>query len=175
MSDNGRISLIFACNLLLYFIIGQLNFLLGDWAIHIHLDALIVLFFGLYLSRISSLLFTSLLGFLADAMHPAPAGTYVVGYLCLWLFYVWCQGRIRRQNRIHLRSVAAIAQGIWLIALGLTLGSGQWSEGAYWNRIIYEMVLSVGLVFVFSSPWCKFQRKLLYSLGWDLEAQMTHL
>ena len=174
MSNNGRITLIFLFNLLLYFIAGEVNGLLGTFSVYFHIEALLVIFFGLYLNRISSLLYTSLLGFMADAVHPTPAGTYLIGYLFLWMFFVWCQRRIHRQKPIHVRSVAAAGQAIWLIALSILMGKGLYGEWAYWSRILTEILLSCLLVYVTSWTWCTFQKRTLYSLGWNIEAQMSH-
>ena len=175
MSDNGRVSLIFVLNLLLYFIAGEVNFLLGNWSIHLHMDALLILFFGIYLTRISSLVYTALLGFLADALHPAPPGTYVAGYLFLWLFFVWFSRRIRRQNKTHIRALAASGQAIWLVALSVILGMDQLDQPFYWHRIIHDLLLSLAFVYAFAWTWCNLQKKFLHGLGWDLEAHITRM
>jgi cell shape-determining protein MreD len=175
MSDNGRVSLLFLANLLLFFTISELNHLASGWGIYLHVDALLVVFFGLYLTRISSLLSAVVLGFLADALHPVPFGSFAAGYLLLWLFFVWCQRRIRRQNRLHIRTVATIGQLIWLTALTLTMGRHMLGEAFFWQRLLLESILSCTTVFVFAAAWCRFQRQFLHVLGWDLEAQMSPL
>lgn len=175
MSENGRISLIFVLNLLLYFVAGEVNFLLGNWSIHLHLDALLILFFGLHLNRISSLVYTALLGFLADAVLPAPAGTYVAGYLCLWLVFVAFQRRIRRQNKSHVRALAAASQACWILVLSLLLGHQQWDQWSYWHRVLHELLLSSAVVYVLAWPWCEFQKQFLYTLGWDLESEISRM
>lgn len=171
MSDNGRISLLFLLSLFLYFVAGEFNYFLGNWSLNLHVDALLIVFFGLYVSRVSSLLYASLLGFLADALHPSPHGVYVVGYLCLWLFFVWCQRHIRRQNGMHVRSVTAAAQIAWLLALTLFEGTEWLTSGAYWGRIVGDTLFSAAIAYVLAWPWCLFQKRFLYTLGWDLEAQ----
>ncbi len=175
MSDNGRISLKFLCNLVLYFIVGELNFFLGGLPLHFHPDVLLVLFFGLYLRRLSGLVCACLLGFVEDALAPLPHGTYVVGYLTLWLFLVWGQRHIRRQNRIHVRALAALGQLVWLAAL--TLVASRFGEGQsfYPGRTLMEILFSVGLTYALAWPWCQFQRNLLHGLGWDIEAEYSQL
>jgi cell shape-determining protein MreD len=175
VSDNGRISLIFLLNLMLYFLIGEMNFLVGKYAVHLHLDALLILFFGIYLSRLSSLVCSALLGFLADAMHPSPVGTYVVGYLFLWVFFVWFHHRIRRQNKTHVRALAASGQAIWLVYLSIAFGLNQLDQPSYWHRVAFDLSLSVAIVYALAWPWCNIQKRLLYTLGWDLEAQMPKM
>ena len=170
MSDNGRISVLFLLNLLLYFLAGEFNFYLTQWSVYLHLDALLIVFFGLYVSRTSSLVFTALLGCLADAMNPAPGGTYLIGYICLWMYFVWCQRRIRRQNSIHVRAVTAVGQLLWMGVLLAVAGTAQWGSLVYWGRILAEVLLSAVVVYLLAWPWCRFQKQFLYSLGWDLEA-----
>ncbi|MEX0326308.1 MAG: rod shape-determining protein MreD [Puniceicoccaceae bacterium] len=175
MSDNGRISLIFLLNLILYFVAGEINFLLETWSLRLHLDALLILFFGLHLNRISSLVYTAILGFLADSIHPAPEGTYVAGYLFLWLLFVNFQRRIRRQNRTHVRAVAAGAQAFWLLALAVFLGFQQWDQWIYWQRILLDLFFSAAVVYALAWPWCYFQKQFLYNLGWDLESEISRM
>mgnify|MGYP000070424193 FL=1 len=175
MSDNGRITLIFLCNLLLYFIVGELNFFLGGLSLHFHADALLILFFGLYLGRMAGLVSATLLGFLADSVSPVPHGTYVIGYLGLWLFLVWGQRRIRRQNPVHLRTLAAATQILWLLLLTLHLRTGMEPNTVYWQRILMEILFSGSLTYALAWPWCRFQKNLLYSLGWNIEAEYSQL
>lgn len=175
MSDNARVSLLFFANLLLYFIIGELNNFSSAYSIFLHLDTLPLVFFGLYLNRQSSLIFTALLGLLADAVTPAPQGTYLAGYLAIWLFFIWCQRRIRRQNPAHMRLVTIAAQVIWVALLSLMMGGASLVEWVYWQRILADLIISTCLIYLFVWPWCSFQKKLLYSLGWDLDAQVTRI
>ena len=175
MSDNGRVSLLFLANLILLFVVGEFNHVISDWGIHLHADVLLVVFFGLFLTRISSLLYTVLLGFLADALHPVPFGTYAAGYIAMWLFFVWCQRRIRRQNRVHIQTVAALAQLFWMAALTVLMGRHLLGEVYFWQRLLLDTILSCTVVFVSAAAWCALQKKLLHFLGWNLDAQMSPL
>ena len=175
MSDNGRITLIFFCNLLLYFLLGEFNFFLGSLSLHFHADALLVVFFGLYLARLGGLICATLLGFLVDSTSPVPYGTYVIGYLSIWLFIVWGQKRIRRQNHMHVRTLAASAQALWMLILGLVLFSQDFMHPIHWSRIALEILFSSGLTFIIAWRWTRFQKRLLYSLGWNIEAEMSQI
>jgi cell shape-determining protein MreD len=175
MSDNGRLSLVFLFNILLYFFIGLANNIVSGWSITLHLDALLLIFFALYVTRLSGLVFAVILGLVTDSVHPVPAGTYLIGYLAMWLFFTWCQRRIRRQNPLHVRTVAVAAQIAWIVFIGLFLGRAYLAEWVYWQRLLTDMLVSCTLLFLIVWPWCRFQKKLLYSLGWDLEAQISHL
>lgn len=173
MSDNGRISLLFLFNLLLYFLLGMVNNAVSGFSIHLHLDVLLLIFSGLYLTRLSGLVYAALLGLLADAASPVPVGSYLLGYLALWTYFVWCQRRIRRQNKTHLRSVSIIGQTLWILALAVILGRGSFGDWIYWQRLLIDTFFSGLCLFIVIWPWCRFQNNLLYSLGWDLEAQIS--
>ena len=173
MTDNGSISLLFLLNLLLYFIAGEINLLLGF--VHIHADVLLLIFFGLYIRRTGSFFCIVLMGLMAEAARPVPVGTYLIGYLALWSFFVWCQRRIQRHNPGHIRTVALIGQNLWLTTISIFLAAHQWNAFAYWLRILLEMVLSGLLVYFVSWPWCRLQQRILHNLGWNLEARFDRL
>ena len=172
MSDNGRIGIIFACHLLLYYLLGEINFMLAPFSIYLHGDALLVLFFGLYFNRLGGLLAASIMGFLTEALHPAPHGTFVAGYLGIWLFIVWGQRRIRRQNPLHVMTLAAFTQLFWLIFLSGILFVKANPVTLSWSRALTEIFLSFAFTFLVAWQWCKIQCWLLYSLGWNIEAEL---
>lgn len=172
MSDNGRILLIFLCNLALYFILAEVNNLLSSVALYLHLDVLLLVFFGLYLRRTLGFLFVLILGCLAGASHPAPPGIFLLGYPVLWLLLVRGQRHIARQDPTHVRTLSMTLQLVWLTFLAILLGSGIERTGPMWQRILLESALSTVAVFLLAWPWCQFQKKLLHSLGWNLEAQL---
>ena len=175
MSDNGRITLIFFCNLLLYFIIGECNFFLDGFSLHFHGDTLLVLFFGLYLGRMGGLVSATVLGFLADSVSPVPHGTYVIGYLSIWLFILWGQKRIRRQNHLHVRTLAVLAQLLWMLLLSMVVFSTDSFTTVYWGRVLSEIAFSIAVTFLAAWRWCQFQKRLLFSLGWNIEAEMSQI
>ena len=174
MSDNGRISLLFVLNLVFFFLIGEINNSLSMLNVSLHLDVLLILFFGLHINRTMSLVYTLILGLLANASHPVPPGTYVIGYLSLWLFIVWSQRRIRRQNPRHVRIVAIGGQLLLILGPSLYLGGTSLGSMAYWNRILLDLLFSFLAIYLLAWPWCSIQRRFLHSLGWNLEAQLAH-
>ena len=174
MSDNGRISLLFVFNLIFYFLVGEANNSLSGLNISLHLDVLFVLFFGLYIGRTIGLFYTLLLGLLTSASHPVPLGTYLVGFLFLWMFLVWSQHRIRRQNPRHVRTVAAIAQAVLIVGLTLFLGRHAMGSAGFWQRVFFDLTFSLLAVYLLAWPWCRFQHRMLHSLGWNLDAHLAH-
>lgn len=173
MSHNGRLAITFVFTLILYFAIGEINNLIGGWSVYLHVDALLIVFYGLFLTRFGGLLITVLLAFLAESLHPVPLGTCFLGYLGIWSFFVWAQPRIRRQNPAHLRFITVSAQALWMLGMALFLGPGHFLEGMYWQRWAIDLAASLGIIFLTVQPWCRFQLGLLHSLGWNLEAQAS--
>ena len=175
MSDNGRVAILFGFNVILMFLIGELNHVLSGYSLRLHLDVLLVLFFGLYLGIWPGLLYAALFGLLADARSPAGNGFFFIAYLLCWLFFVFGQRRIRRQSSAHVRWIAVLAQAAWLATLSLLMGDDLLTSGAYWIRVLTDTALSLALLYAIAWPWCRFQHQMLYSLGWDLEAQPPRL
>jgi hypothetical protein len=176
VSDNGRISFLFAANALLFLAIGELNHAVSGWALQLRMDVLLFVFFALYLNRLLGLLFAALLGLLAEAAHPGPQGAFLIGYLGMWLFLVWSRQRIRRHNPVHVRTVAAAAQALWLLALSLFIAAGPGAVDAgwwYWQRVGLDLLFSLAAVYLLAWPWCRFQKNLLVALGWDIEARIS--
>lgn len=171
MSDNGRVAILFGLNVLLMLILGEINHALSGFSLRLHLDVLLVLFFGLYLGTWPGLLYAALFGLAADARYPVPLGFFLIGYLLMWLMLVFSQRRIRRQSAVHVRTVAILAQGAWILMISFLLGDDMLTTGAYWLRVLTDLLFSLGLLYALAWPWCRFQHRLLYSLGWDLEAQ----
>ena len=173
MSNNARLFLLFALQILLFFGIGLVNSFAARFSVYLHLDALLLVFFGLFLRRTGSLVYVVILGLLAEAMHPVPAGTYLLGYLGLWSFFVWSQKRIRAQNPLQVRSITTAAQILWLLVLTFTLGGEHLLNRLYWQRVLVDLLASGLLIYAMAWPWCSLQKKILYSLGWNLDAQLS--
>jgi len=174
MSQNARISLLIVANLLLYFCVGEINTVLARFSLYFHADVLYLVFFGLFLNRLSSAVYVGLLGLLAESVRPVPGGLYLTGYLAMWLAFNWAQPRIRRQSPAHLSWTSAAIQGLWLLFLCLFLGFRQAGSWAYWQRIFTEGAFSLILVALTAPLWCRLQKDLLHSLGWNLDAQVNH-
>jgi len=173
VTHNGRLSLLFACNLVLYLVVSEVNGVIGPWTVHLHLDVLYLVFFGLFLRHLGGLLFAALMGLFADAAHAAPAGVFLAGYIGLWLFFTLCQRRVRRQNPAHVRAVAVAGQLLWMGALALVMAMAQPSAPGAWMRLPADLGFSCLVVGFLAWPWCRFQNKLLHTLGWDLEAELA--
>ncbi len=173
MTHNGRLFVLFTCNLVLYLAVGEFNDAIGPWTVHLHLDVLYVVFFGLFVRHAYGLLYAALMGLFVDAAHAAPTGVFFAGYLLLWLLFAACQRRVRRQNPAHVRVVAAAGQLLWLLALGLIMAVALPSVPGLWTRWLADLALSCLAVGLLAWPWCHFQNRLLYTLGWDLEAELA--
>lgn len=173
MSQNARISLLILANLLLYLCVGEINTALSHLSLYLHADVLYLVFFGLFLNRLSGVVYVGLLGFLAEAVRPVPTGLYFVGYMGIWLALVWAQSRIRRQAALHLRWTAVTVQTVWLLFLCLALGFRRLDTWSYWQRFLIEGAFSLFLIGLTAPFWCRLQKDLLYALGWDLDAQIN--
>lgn len=171
MSRNGSLTLVLFLHLLLFFVVGEMNSVLSGWPVYFHLQTLFVIFFSLYLRRLAAGFFIAALGLLTEALHPVPAGTFLVYYLVLWLVLIWGRQRIHRHNTAHIRVLAGFTQGISLLVLALFLRPENWAEPVYWQRFLPEWLLSSLLCAWLAAPWCRLQLLLLTRFGWNLEAE----
>ena len=172
MSRNGSLTLVLLLHLLLFFIVGEANSVLSGWPVYLHVHTLFVIFFSLYLQRAGAGVFLAGLGLLAETLHPVPPGTYLLGYLALWLFLIRGRQQIHRHNIAQLRVLAGLAQAFLLLVLALFLRPGSSLDPVYWQRFQPEAILSVLLCAFLAPPWCRLQLALLYRFGWNLEAEM---
>jgi hypothetical protein len=173
MKDGRHLLILLLCGLGLYFLTGMINNHLATHAVFLHVDALLVVFPGLFLRRLSGLLVVLPLAFLQETATPAAQGTYLFGYLGMWLFFIWAQPRIRRQNTFHLRWVALVAQVLLTLYLLAVVGHTQWQHLAFWQRVLSDTVISCVVIVITVGAWCRFQQRLLQSRGWDLEAEFS--
>jgi cell shape-determining protein MreD len=173
MNRNRQIALLYLIHLLLYFAVAELNAALATVSITLHLEALLLLFFGLQLRHFSGIVLAAFLGLLSGAGHPGGPGLMLVAFLLLFAFLVWCQNRIRRQNPLHVRIVAVCGQVLFTVALAFALGRGEWTNPDYWIRLIIDGAFSTLVLFLVAWPWCRFNTLLLASFGWDLESQLA--
>lgn len=173
MSRNGSLTLVLLLHLLLFFVVGEINSVLSGWPVYLHLQTVLVIFFSLYLQRVAAGFFIAALGLLTEALHPVPAGTYLIYYLALWLVLIWGRQRIHRHHTAHIRVLAGFTQGISLLVLALFLRPESWAEPVYWQRFLPEWLLSSLLCAWLAAPWCRLQLLLLNRSGWNLEAELN--
>lgn len=174
MTPAARLRVVFGINLLLYFAIGQLNSVLSGYVVYLHLDALLVLFFGLFMVQSKALVYVVLFGLLADSQHGSPPGTYLLGYTFLWAFFVWCQRRIHRVNPAHVSWIAVSGQLLLMFALAFALaGEARWLPG-YWGRLGWEWLCSSLLIYLVAPLWCRVQKEALQPFGWQPEVEMRN-
>lgn len=172
MSPSARLRLLFGINLLLYFLVGELNSLLAPRAVYLHLDILFLLFFGLFIAQGQTILYIIVLGLFADARHATPPGAFLISYLLLWAYLVWSQRRIQRQNPSHVSWIALIGQLAFIAVLSLSMADTQLLAFNYWTRVGWEAIWSAVLIFLFAPFWCRIQKSILQEFGWNAEAEL---
>jgi hypothetical protein len=171
MKIPSRLLLLIALHWLAFLLIGELNNLLSPFSLYLHLQALLVAFFGLYLQRLVGAVHAAALGLFTESLHPVPTGSFLIAFLGLWLFFVWARPRIQIQNPQHVRIVATSAQAIFLLALSAWLHPAGLLQSGYLLRVTMEIAGSAALTALLVLPWCRLNRRMLQFTGWNLATE----
>ena len=153
-------------------VIGEANFFLGELGLALHLEALLVLFAGLYFRLIHGVGLAILIGLLADAGEASPWGSYFLILLLLWALVFSVRNRLQSENFAQITVFALALQTIYLAATSLFYAGSFFDQWIYWQRILSEGLLSLFVVFLAAYPWTEFNRLVLREFGWDLNAEL---
>ena len=171
---DSRISITLLCNVLLFFIIDQLNAWLLPWQLHLNLDSLYLIFICLYFRLYSGLAVAVFSGALAYAGLPGWEGGLVI-WTAAFLLGLQCREYVHRDNPLQVVLLALAGNLFIFLALTLSTGSPLWSSWAWWLSLLTDLILSEGLVLLVVLPWISLQRRILLFSGIDLAAEMQSL
>ena len=160
-------------NLLLLGAMMEANHLLAPWGVSIHLEAVFVLFAGLYLRVLHGAFLVVILGGSLDATHSPGFGPMLLLLLGLWTLVVYLRTRIRRQIRFQVRMTALGTQLLFLLAATVLFARPAWAMGAFWQRFALDSLLSLTVVALFAVPWGNLQIRLLQSFNWDITSERS--
>ena len=167
--------IVFGLHLLLQYTLAEFNEWIAPLGLSLRLDALFVLFTGLYLGVVPGLLITVAMGLLIGAQLPLFHGEYLISLILSWLSVVWMRRMIKRDQPRHIMLLALSLQTALFIGLTLRFHAGLWREAAYLQRLASDCAFSAVVLFFAAAPWCEFQRKLMLSLGWNLNLEAKSL
>jgi hypothetical protein len=175
MNQRGLYVLAFLLQMLAFAVITELNYSVAQWAVALHLDAVLVLFAGLYFPALPGLLLTSLVALFVGATRPLTSGLSLFLFLTLWLFTLMGRKRIRRERWSHLAGLAIATQVVEIAILAMIHGIPEaWSTLGYLKRMGSDTLLSILAIALLAPFWVRFQARLFTSFGWSLENEVTH-
>jgi 3-oxoacyl-(acyl-carrier-protein) synthase len=157
---------------LCWLLISGLSHSLGGYGFGLHLQALLVIFPGLYIAEAGGFLILMALALLEAGARGIPVGASLAAFAGAWLFVVWARRRIHRSHPGHLGMTAGGAQLVFVAIITLLLFRYRLNELAFWVTLLVELALSWAVIYLLTPFWCRFMRQLMSSCGWNPEAQI---
>jgi len=171
MNRRQQILVLFALHLGLAVCIGEINYQLAPHALHLHLDVLLVLFAGLYLRAVHSVVFTAGLGLLCGALYPFAVGGYALVLAALWLVIALTRPHLRREQTLPVTLLAVLVQLLYMLAATVWFHWGHLGEWLVWQRFLIDAALNCALLATFTGRWIRLNISTLFQIGWDIEAE----
>ena len=148
--------------------------MLAPYHLHLMVDALYLIFPALFFRVWPGIAVTALTAAALFALRPMSYTFGVLLFPLVTLFATRMRFRIRRENPRHL-AVVALAINTVLFAVYTFNNPMLPTELQWWLRIGSDYLLSQILIVLMASSWANLQRRLLYTFGIDVGAELQHI
>ena len=143
---------LFACSLILWAIVTQLNHTLSGWHIYCFIGSLFVTFAALMQPLAPGLWATILIALVFDAHTPVAFGTHLVLFSLTHLTVFRLRDRVPRNDLISRVIVAVLANlGLFLVFSFVQIVRIPFAA-ALWPRLIVDLICSQILIAI-AAPW----------------------
>ena len=149
---DPRWSIVFGANLLLWWLVGLANNYLANFAVHLYVGGLFVVYAALRLDRKHGLIAIVLTGLLIDAVEPVPYGTSLLLLGLVHATLLYGRQRFPREGAVFGVVVALLANLFLVIALSFLLVGANPRPASAWLRIFADLLASQLLLLVIT-PW----------------------
>jgi len=149
---DPRWLIVFAANLLLWWLLGLLNDLLAGTAVHLYAGGLFIVYSAMRLDRKHGLIAVVLTGLLVDAAGPLPYGTSLMLFGLVHATLLYGRQRFPREGAVFAIVVALFANLFLVIALSFLLVGANPRPGSAWLRIFADLIASQLFLLVIT-PW----------------------
>lgn len=147
-----RVAILFACSLVLWAIVTQLNHSISELRIYLFAGALFVTFAALMQPFASGLVAAMLTGLMLDANTPVPFGIHLVLFATAHIMIYRLRDRVPRNDTISRVTVAVLGNlGMFLLFSFFELTRSPGVHGV-WERLIVDLVCSQ-LFLALVAPW----------------------
>lgn len=149
---DPRWLIVFAANLLLWWLVGLANDALANSAVHLYVGGLFVVYASLKLDYKHGFIAVALTGLMFDAAEPVPFGTslFLLGLVHATLLYG--RRQFPREGAVFGIVVAQLTNLFLFIALSFLLVGGNPRPGEAWLRLFVDLLASQ-LVILLIAPW----------------------
>ena len=149
---DPRWLIVFAANLLLWWLAGLVNNFCASLAVHFYLGGLMVVYAALRLDRKHGLIAIMLTGLLLDAAEPVPFGTSVALLGLIHATLLYGRQQFPREGAVFGIVVALLANLFLFIALSFLLVGENPRPGEAWLRVFVDLLASQ-LLILLVAPW----------------------
>lgn len=147
-----------AVNVLAIFLLQQFNELVAPLSLYLVLVGPLLVVPVFYLNFRGSVACALVTGLCWGAGDPVGVGFAVPGFLVFNLLLYWQVGRFRRERLMDRFVFAAMANGLWIVALAMRYA---WWDGTYWGRVFIDGVVSEIVVLAVMAWLHALQRSVL--------------
>jgi rod shape-determining protein MreD len=149
---DPRWLIVFAANLLLWWLVGLANNYLAASALHLYVGGLFVVYSALRLDPRHGRIAVLLTGLLIDALEPVPYGTSLLLLGLVHATLLYGRRRFPREGAVFGIVVALFANLFLVIALSFLLVGASPRPASAWLRIFADLLASQLLLLVIT-PW----------------------
>jgi rod shape-determining protein MreD len=165
----------FATMLLLWSLVGHVNYYLAPYGVSLFAGGLLVTFAALRLSLRNGLMATMLAGLAIDAFEPVPFGTHLLLFAGLHVVLFRLRTRFPREETVFGVVVALLANLALFLALSLLTFGDQPAASAAWLRLFADLGCSQVLIAVVAPWFFALQRRALELGRVDLAEEDRHV
>ncbi|MDI1249845.1 MAG: hypothetical protein PSV13_13350 [Lacunisphaera sp.] len=150
--QDPRWLLVFAANLLLWWLVGLANDYLSRYSLHLYVGGLFVVYSSLQLDRKHGLIAVALTGLLFDAAEPVPFGTSLFLFGLIHATLLYGRRQFPREGSVFGIVIAQLANLFLFIALSFLLVGANPNPAGAWLRLFVDLLASQ-LVILLIAPW----------------------
>ena len=150
--QDPRWLLVFAANLLLWWLVGLANDYLSRHSLHLYVGGLFVVYASLQLDRKHGLIAIVLTGLMFDAAEPVPFGTSLFLFGLIHATLLYGRRQFPREGAVFGIVVAQLANLFLFIALSFLLVGANPDPAGAWLRLFVDLLASQ-LAILLIAPW----------------------
>ncbi|HCR37550.1 MAG TPA: hypothetical protein DIU37_05310 [Opitutae bacterium] len=161
---NIRWLIILCVNLLVYFLVQELNDALTFFGLNIYLASLYIVFPAIYLAPTQGAIVVLITSWVVDAPLPTPFGTTALLSIFIYTLILLIRHRIRHHMGAFILSITFFTNLILFLILTLIASNSPLADFAYWQTLGINLICSQA-VLLLAAPWVLELEQTLFQLS----------
>lgn len=158
-------------NVVLAWLLQLVNGTLGGYGLTLFLGSTMLIAPALFLRLRWGLIVVGLTGLIQGALLPLMPGGYLLVLYAIGLMPIYLYSpQLRRLRAPQILLFALVVNILLILATSFYLAQGRLGSGAYWLRVLADILLSTLLFYPVSKWFMNFQQSLTHMLGDDLRS-----